>query len=126
MHCIKYSPLIRKNFIKIGCLVLLVAMTSVIGPAWSGDRDKTIEKPIFKPLYYDQATGLGIIQDIKGTALNIKNALFRIHVKENGAHKIFCIEAYPEELPIRGTHIDELPVDIINMLLKTYPRYNLM
>jgi hypothetical protein len=125
MQCIKYSPLNRKRFIKLGCWVVLLVMAILIDPVWSGDKDKTKEKLIFKPLYYDQITGFGIIQDTFGTAIGVKEALFRVHIKEGGAHKIFGIECYPEKLPLPGTHIDEFPADIITMLLKTYPKYNL-
>jgi hypothetical protein len=127
MHLCKLGRLKKKGFTIINYWVLFFVMTVLVAPTWAGSTgDKTDEKLLFKPLYYDQATGLGVIQDTKGIAIGIKDALFRIHIKENGEHKIFCIEIYPENLPITGTHIDELPVDIINMLLETYPKYNLM
>lgn len=128
MHLIKNSSrLDRKDLIKIGCWVLFVIMSIAIVPAWADDRDnKADEKPLFKIMYYDKASGLGIIQDTKGIAVGEKNALFRIHIRENDEHKIFYIEIYPENLSLPGTHIDEFPVNTINMMLKTYPKYNLM
>jgi hypothetical protein len=107
-------------------LAALFAVMMLNASVWAGDTKDVDKVLIFSPLYYNQATGFGVIKDTKGTAVGEKGAFFKFQIKENGAHRIFYIEGYPEGLPKPGTFINSFPADTITMLLETYPKYNLM
>ena len=116
-------------FTKSKCLktiswAVYFSMVLLIVQAWFSDICQAEETMLFKPLYYNQVTGRGVIQDTKGIARGEKDALFKIVVRETERSSIFYIETYPEDLPYAGTHIDKLPVDTINMVLKNFIEYN--
>lgn len=108
-------------------IIIMACLFSTIAHGFVYSETAVIdEEPlIFNVLYYDQSKGFGVVTDTNGVAIGEKGAYFKLQIKKNGAHQIFYIEAYLEDLPAPGTHIDEFPADIIKMMLENYLKYNL-
>ena len=119
----------RKSYpiflILVIALIFLITGFSEKGYAAREDVDQKENPSTFEVLYYNMRKNTGIVIDKKGVAVGKEEALFRVKISDKGVHNITFIEVYPENLPDPKLIVDSYPENIIEMLLKTYPKYNL-
>lgn len=91
-----------KNVLFILCTVLAIAASSGTGVS---AKQKEINKQEAKVLYYDEISGVKIINNNNFLLKVQKNKRGLLIVNELGLYP----DAYPKGLPAPGTHIDPLP-----------------